>query len=84
MDRRSFTICRINNYERVLQLIGYMSNNSDKNANDSSKIDSVVDAADVGEFIVLLLAIIQETQNETFIFPVGHLGFLTYANYILI
>ena len=42
-----------------------MFNNSDENANDSSEIDSVVDAADVGEFIVLLLAVVQETQNKT-------------------
>ena len=75
MDQRSFTICRIYNYERVLQLIAYMSDNSDENANDRSEIDGVADAADIGEFIVLLLAVVQETQNETFIFPVGHLGF---------
>ena len=35
--------------KRALQLIGYMSDDSDKNANDNSEIDSVVDAADVGD-----------------------------------
>ena len=62
MDRRSFTICEIDDYEQALQLIGYMS---DENANDCSEIDCVVDAVDVLEFIELLLAVVHETQNET-------------------
>ena len=39
----------MDDYERALQLIGYMSDDSDENANDSSEIDSVVDAANVGD-----------------------------------
>ena len=53
MDQRSVTIHRINDYERALQLIGYMSEDSDENANDSSEIDSVFDSATVGDVSAL-------------------------------
>ena len=65
-SERSFTIRRIDDYEWALQLIGHMYDDSDENAKDSNEIDSVVDAAvvsDVSEFIGLLLAIVQETEN---------------------
>ena len=53
MDRRTFTIRGVDDYERALHLIGYQSDNSDQNANDSSDVDSVVDLADVNDPSVL-------------------------------
>ena len=49
MDRRSFTIRGIDDYKWALQLIGCVSDDSDENANDSSEVNSVVDATNVGD-----------------------------------
>ena len=53
MDRRTFTIRGIDDYERALHLIGYQSDDSDQNANDSSDVDSVVDVPYVNDASVL-------------------------------
>ena len=53
MDRRVLAIRGIDDYKRALHLIGYQSDDSDQNTNDSSDVDSVVDLADVNDTPVL-------------------------------
>ena len=50
MDRRRFTICGIDDYEQALRQIGEYSDISDENTDDSSEVDSDVDAPDNVEY----------------------------------
>ena len=47
MDRRRFMIRGIDDYEQALRQIGEYSDISDENTDDSSEVDSDVDAPDV-------------------------------------